>query len=147
MDLFSLIPSNVRFFKDLHLPRTIKNLQYLYRGNAIVYGIRCQITNMIYIGSTLVPGRRWHNHLVTFTNSNDALQAAIAKYGLSKFTAYVFEGDVKFPASCVSHSPPPKSSGYSVYSKEKISNNIFRLWLMFGMVSRQTIGFYTFSVC
>ena len=100
MDLFYLIPSTVRFFKDLHLPRTIKNLQYLYRGKAIIYGIRCQITNMVYIGSTLVPGRRWHNHLVTGTNSNDALQAAIANHGLSKFTAYVFEGDVAFPAAC-----------------------------------------------
>lgn len=102
MHLFYLIPSTVRFFKDLHLPRTIKNLQYLYKRNAIVYGIRCQISNMVYIGSTLTPGRRWHNHLVTGTGSNGALQAAIAKHGLSKFTAYVFEGDVKFPASCVS---------------------------------------------
>ena len=52
---------------------------------------------MVYVGSTLVPGRRFSNHLVTGYNPNEALQVAITKHGLSQFTAYVFEV-VEFPA-------------------------------------------------
>jgi group I intron endonuclease len=46
---------------------------------------------MVYIGSTTVPKLRFHNHLVTGKNSNEALQADILKYGLGNFVAYVFE--------------------------------------------------------
>jgi hypothetical protein len=98
MNQFYLIPSDVRFFKNLHLPRTIQNLKYEFRGSVIIYAIRCQITNMVYLGSTMIPGKRWHDHLVTGKHSNAALQAAILKYGISHFTAYVFERDIKFPA-------------------------------------------------
>jgi group I intron endonuclease len=98
MTKFTFIPNSVRFFKNLHMPRTIKNMQYLYRGKAIVYGIRCQVDNMVYIGSSLVPGRRFDNHLVTGKYSNTALQQAIQTHGLPQFTAYVFE-EVKFPTN------------------------------------------------
>jgi group I intron endonuclease len=76
---------------NLHLERTIKALQYRYRGTAIVYGIRCQVNNMVYIGSSVVPAHRLLQHLVTGEKSNAALQADIAKDGIDKFTLYVFE--------------------------------------------------------
>ena len=41
--------------------------------------------------SSLTPGKRFHNHLVTGNNSNAQLQADIAKYGLDSFVACVFE--------------------------------------------------------
>ena len=87
----------MRFFTNLHLERTIKNLQYIYRKDAIVYAFRCNINSMVYVGSTLIPGRRFHNHLVTGDNSNFALQQAITQHGVNNFTAYIFE-IVVFPA-------------------------------------------------
>ena len=87
----------MRFFTNLHLERTIKNLQYIYRNQAIVYAFMCNIDRMVYVGSTLIPGRRFHNHLVTGDNSNIPLQEAILEHGLENFVAYVFE-IVVFPA-------------------------------------------------
>jgi group I intron endonuclease len=72
-------------------------MQYEFRGNAIVYGIKCLVTGMIYVGSTLTPGRRWFNHLVTGENSNTNLQEAIQLHGTQNFAAYVFEV-VTFPS-------------------------------------------------
>ena len=91
------IPKSVRFFTDLHLERTIKMLQYTYRKDAIVYAFMSNVDRMVYIGSTLVPARRFHNHLVTGQFSNITLQQAISQHGLESFVAYVFEV-VVFPA-------------------------------------------------
>jgi group I intron endonuclease len=91
MTTFTFIPKSVRFFTNLHLERTIKNLQHIYRKDAIVYGFMCNITHMVYVGSTLIPGRRFHNHLVTGKPSNLTLQQAITQHGLNNFIAYVFE--------------------------------------------------------
>ena len=91
MTRFTFIPHFVDYYMNLQLPRTIKNIQYRYRSTPIVYAIRCQVTNRVYVGSSFTPGRRIHNHLVTGHYSNAALQAAIAKYGLSKFTYYTLE--------------------------------------------------------
>jgi group I intron endonuclease len=85
------IPKNIRFFTNLYLPRTFKNMAYEFKGKAIIYGLRCQVDNMVYVGSTLTPGRRFHNHLVSHKFSNTQLQKAIQLHGLSKFTAYIFE--------------------------------------------------------
>lgn len=90
------IPINVRFFTNLHVPRHFQNLQYELRGKALVYAIRCQITNMVYVGSSLTPARRLHNHLITGKYSSDVLQNALKSYGLSCFTVYVLEV-VTFP--------------------------------------------------
>jgi group I intron endonuclease len=46
---------------------------------------------MIYIGSTLIPGRRFDNHLVSGKYSNPALQADLQQYGLDNFTVYILE--------------------------------------------------------
>ena len=91
MTKFTFIPNSVRHFMNLHLLRTIKNLQYVYRKDAIVYAFRCRIDNMVYVGSTLTPGRGFHNHLVTGEYSNAALQQAISIHGLENFIAYILE--------------------------------------------------------
>ena len=76
---------------NLHLARTIKAIQYRFRNDVIVYAIRCQVNNMVYVGSTFIPARRVHQHLVTGEKSNDALQQDIKKYGIDKFTLHVME--------------------------------------------------------
>lgn len=82
----------------MHLskPGVLERLQYRVRGKAIVYALRCQVTNMIYVGSSMNPGRRFYLHVVAGMRSNANLQAAIAQHGISKFTAYILE-DVQFP--------------------------------------------------
>lgn len=55
-----------------------------------LYGIRCIVTGMVYVGSTQ------DQHLITGKSSSLALQQAIQSYGLSKFTVVVFEV-VEFP--------------------------------------------------
>ena len=45
----------------------------------------------MYIGSTSSPSRRFHNYLISGEHSNGKLQAAIDKYDLSNFVAYVLE--------------------------------------------------------
>jgi len=81
----------VSYYTNLHMPNVISKLQYRYRGKAIIYGIRCVLTNMIYIGSSMQPGLRFHNHLISGDSSNTYLQADINKHGLDKFVVYVFE--------------------------------------------------------
>lgn len=63
----------------------------------MVYAIKCEVNGMIYIGSTLIHGRRFDNHLVSGKYSNPALQPDLQQYGLDNFTVYVLEL-VKFPA-------------------------------------------------
>jgi len=72
-------------------PRIIRKLQYRFKHDAIIYGIRCQVTNMLYVGSTLSSSLRFHKHLITGEQSNANLQAAIVKYGLGMFTVHIFK--------------------------------------------------------
>lgn len=51
---------------------------------------------MIYVGSSLAPGLRFHKHLVTGQESNENLQDALSKHGLGKFTVHIFQV-VDFP--------------------------------------------------
>lgn len=95
MTKFYYIPNSVTYYMYFHLSRTIK-IQYRYRNDAIVYAIRCQVTNMVYVGSTFSPGRRLYQHLVSGLDSNQALQRDIHKYGIDRFTFYVLEV-VDFP--------------------------------------------------
>jgi GIY-YIG catalytic domain len=87
---FVRIPRDVAYAMNLDNQRNVKNLQYRFRNDAVIYGIRCQIDNMIYIGETTNPRLRFHKHLITGEKSNENLQAAIAKYGLGKFTVHIF---------------------------------------------------------
>lgn len=91
MTKFYFIPRNVIYYMNLHLTSTIKALQQRFRGETVIYAIRCQINNKVYVGSTLTPARRFHQHLVTGEKSNSNLQADISKYGIDKFTLYVME--------------------------------------------------------
>ena len=95
---FVRIPRDVAYAMNLDNPRNIKHLRYRFKGDALIYGIRCQINNVIYIGETLNPGLRFHKHLISGEDSNVNLQAAIAKYGLGKFTVHIFM-IVPLPAS------------------------------------------------
>lgn len=85
------LPRDIAFYLHLNDPKVIRKLQHRFAGQAIVYGLRCQIDNMIYIGSSLNPALRFHKHLISHTRSNTALQAAISKYGLGQFTVQIFE--------------------------------------------------------
>lgn len=85
------IPDDIAYYLHLSDPRIIKKLQYRYDGKCVVYGVRCQIDNRIYVGSTLNPGKRFHNHLVSLGKSNSFLQAAISEHGLDSFTVHIFE--------------------------------------------------------
>lgn len=53
---------------------------------------------MLYIGSTLIPSLRFHNHLSTGINSNANLQAAIKVHGVSNLTVYILVV-VEFPSN------------------------------------------------
>lgn len=85
------VPNSISYHKHLNDPDQVSLLQRMYRPFGIVYGLRCDINNMIYVGSSHVPGLRFSKHLVTHSRSNASLQAAIAKYGLESFTALVYE--------------------------------------------------------
>lgn len=91
------IPEHIAYYMHLDNPDVIKALQYRFKNVPIVYGIRCQVNGLIYIGSSLAPGLRFHKHLITGERSNDALQAHITKYGLGKFTVHIFKV-VEFPS-------------------------------------------------
>lgn len=90
-NLFVALPTYVAYYMHLDRPNIISKLRYRFKDYSIVYGIRLQTTGQLYIGSTNMPQVRFQNHLVTGDMSNAALQAAITKYGLSRFVAYVFE--------------------------------------------------------
>ena len=97
---FVRIPKDIGYVLNLDNPRNIKMLQYRFKDDAIIYGIRCQINNMIYIGSTMTPRLRFHKHLVTGESSNANLQDAIKEFGLGKFTVHIFEKvDLPFDTS------------------------------------------------
>lgn len=84
-------PTHIAYYKDLHLDRIRSLIYFGLKPKPIVYGIRCRVTNMIYIGSTLHPYKRLFSHLETGNGSNIPLQKAITKYGLKYFNLYIFE--------------------------------------------------------
>jgi len=88
---------NVPFYMNLHLPRAINNMRYSFRNTPIIYGIRCRVTGMMYIGSTVTPQHRFQKHLIAHTHSSSDLQADMDKYGLQSITVHILEV-VKFPA-------------------------------------------------
>jgi len=88
---FVRFPPNVAYYMHLDNPKQVRALRYRFKNTPLIYGISCQVTQMIYIGSTTVPGLRFHNHLVSRESSNEYLQAAITRYGLGKFTVHIFE--------------------------------------------------------
>lgn len=92
------VPSDIAYYLHLNNPDVIKKLQYRYRYKSVVYGLRCRIDNRTYVGSTMIAGQRFHNHLVSSIKSNANLQAAISKYGLELFTAHIYE-DVLMPVN------------------------------------------------
>ena len=91
MKHFLAVSPAVVYYRNLHLSSVIKALRFRYKGKAIIYALRCQITGQMYIGSSLAPSLRFHSHLVTGLYSNANLQNAIDKNGLNRFTAYIFE--------------------------------------------------------
>ena len=91
------IPNYLTYYLNLQLPRVIRSIQYRFKDSVLVYGIRCNINNMVYVGSTTDPRHRFYQHLVTGHLSNDLLQADISKYGISQFTLYIFEV-IQFPS-------------------------------------------------
>ena len=90
------MPTHIAYYQSLDIPRVVRALCYRFKGQPIIYGIRCIATGMVYVGCTFVPQDRFYQHLITGSSSNLALQEAIAKYGLRKFTAVVF-AVVEFP--------------------------------------------------
>ena len=88
---FTFITKYVEYYMHLDNVRVVNLLRYRYKGKAIIYGFRCLVDGMVYVGSTTMPKLRFHNHLITGSHSNAALQAAINEHGLENFVAYVFE--------------------------------------------------------
>jgi hypothetical protein len=90
------IPEHIAYYRNLTHADGLKNLRYRFKGKALVYGILCRTTQMIYVGSTFSPEYRFHQHLISGETSNNSLQEDLAKYGLHSFTIFVFT-TVKFP--------------------------------------------------
>jgi group I intron endonuclease len=99
------MPKDIAYYLHLDDPQQIARLQHRFHGLGIVYGICNLVNQMIYIGTTMNPGLRFHKHFLskevenadTRERSNSHLQEAISKYGLSRFKVLVFEV-VPFPA-------------------------------------------------
>jgi len=85
-------PTYYAYYINLHLKGVIDKLRFRFRNTPIIYGIRCSTNNKVYIGSTLQAQSRFNKHLIkTKDGSNLALQNDIVKYGLDKFTVYIYE--------------------------------------------------------
>ena len=84
-------PKTLSFHKEMTNIGQVELLQHMYRAFAVVYGFRCDLDNRTYVGSSVNPGLRFHNHLVSRTHSNAALQSVISTHGLDNFTIVVFE--------------------------------------------------------
>lgn len=94
---FQGINPYLAYYMNLDKPGVITRLQYRYRQSSIVYAIRNQLNNKVYVGSTNSAGLRFHNHLISGTPSNPNLQSDIMKYGLNHFVVYILEV-VSYPA-------------------------------------------------
>jgi hypothetical protein len=79
-------PKTLSFHKGLTNLSQVVLLQHMYRPFAVVYGFRCDLDNRFYVGSSVTPGLRFHNHLVSHANSNATLQSAFNTHGLDHFT-------------------------------------------------------------
>ena len=97
---FSCVPNSAAYYLNLHLKNVFYKIKYRWGESTIVYAIRCQVN--VYIGSTSVPADRLYSHFYKPYKSNVRLQADIAKYGLSKFTLYIFE-EVIFPSGLTAY--------------------------------------------
>lgn len=97
MSQFKAVPHYVAYYMNLHLVSSVKGLRYRFKDSPVVYAIRCRVTGMMYIGSTMLPDLRFHQHL-TVGNTNLNLQNAIKKHGLSNFIVYILEV-AEFPRS------------------------------------------------
>jgi len=86
------IPNHLTVHTSLHVRKNIDKLRYKYDHMAIIYGIVCNITQMIYIGSSWDPVRRFNKHFIKKDPSqmNPYLLADIDKHGLDNFTVYIF---------------------------------------------------------
>ena len=98
------VPAHLYYYSNLQLSKVVNALRYRFSKDGIVYGIRCLVTDKMYIGSTLDSVGRFNKHLIAHDSCAD-LQAAIKLYGLSKFKVYIFES-LTFP-----HSPLLPPSG------------------------------------
>ena len=56
-------PKDKAFYKHLDNPQVVRDLQYRFEGIPLIYGITCMVNQMIYIGSSLSPSKRFHKHL------------------------------------------------------------------------------------
>jgi len=90
---FVRVPKDVAYYLHLNDPKVIKALRYRFQFTPLIYGITCLVNQMVYVGSTLNPSKRFHKHL-TIRNSdgsNKQLQAAITQYGMHNFKLHIFE--------------------------------------------------------
>jgi len=90
---FVRVPKDVAYYLHLDNPDVVKSLRYRFQYTPLIYGITCMINQMIYIGSTQNPSKRFHKHLTVrdVESSNKQLQAAITQYGLHNFKVHIFE--------------------------------------------------------
>lgn len=96
-DIGKWIPKDVAYYLNLDKSGVITSLRYRFKKSPIIYGIRCRPDGMIYVGSSLAPGLRFHKHLITGEESNQNLQDAISEHSLGQFTVHIFKV-VDFPA-------------------------------------------------
>jgi predicted GIY-YIG superfamily endonuclease len=87
-----IIPCFLTQHTGLGSRKNIDKMRYLYSNAAIIYGIVCETSNEIYVGSTWDSVRRYNKHFLSkdISRKNKELQAAINKYGIENFTAYIF---------------------------------------------------------
>jgi len=90
---FVRVPKDVAFYLHLDNPNVVKALRYRFQHTPLIYGITCLVNQMIYIGSTQSPSKRFHKHLTIrdTQGSNKQLQAAIAQHGMHNFKLHIFE--------------------------------------------------------
>jgi group I intron endonuclease len=90
---FVRVPKDVAYYLHLDDPNVVKGLRYRFQYTPLIYGITCMVNQMIYIGSTQNPSKRFHKHLTirSTSTSNKDLQAAITQYGLHNFKVHIFE--------------------------------------------------------
>ena len=124
---FKLVYGYIAYYMHLDSPKVIRGLRYAYKRKAIVYILRNTITDMLYVGSTLSPSLRFHDHFIA-RNTNSALQEAMSHDGVSNFVAYIME-EVVFPRGFtfndkVKHLRVIEQSYMDKYPVEQLYNSI-----------------------
>lgn len=86
------IPSFITQHTGLGNRKNVDKMRYLYRKATIIYGIVCNTTNEIYVGSTWDSVRRFNKHLLStdISRKNKELQDAIDEHSIDRFIAYIF---------------------------------------------------------